>query len=226
MARYADLILDDKTKTLPEVTITGVSERQKAHDDSLALYNQGWNNYIERSIGSQRVLRPGDPMYLNYARGDGKPVVISQRGYNPTGKTHPVTNIERDLGDLNSNDPIQPIGTYEGSRSDVPQFAYKKPVHNPADYNITPMTQRDIAAPTTSIPGPQKIRNEHRQPNPSYPTLKTVFINNVPWWTENENGERLPYVDGIAPVPTYEFAYPNFKRGEKTTMGSLILEKK
>ena len=191
--------------TLPSVTISGISPRQQAYNDSLNSYNwmvnelHKWDDRVGKNKGLYKEQKLAIPETKN---------IIGEELFNQIkGKVGPTGSIDFSEPWMSGTDT-----QVEGLPYRKTILTYAKPVHNPSSGIVNPLQPQDTQLQNTqqSI-NPRSVPNGFTEPHPSYPQVKIQYSQSgKPMNMINSNGDTMPYGDGI---PSREFAFPKKKNG-------------
>jgi len=183
-----------KSKQLKEVNISGISPREQAYRDSLALYN-----IFHRLDSIQSELLYG-----------------SRRNINNTVLTN-------SLGTFSLNDAKEDLEKLQKLARDYYHIKYPSVTVNKGEYYNIPPTEKPVYDPVPirmpsrsakiNIPQQQrsiqKVKNGFTSDLPGYPTLKVQYNqNSKPMYIINRAGARIPFEPVPSRILTKEFAYP------------------
>ena len=193
-----------KNVDLPIVTISGVSQRQQAYNDSLALTKGPHEYYLqERKIDK----------YNKEGKENSDEARLIRDGVN----TLPGWLAYKNLQKLNGvkPEPIHGLGNAWGMAPNDPDYpVFKQPVYNPEENQVGKVNPIQPDLTSQSIFDASKMRsipNGWDQPDNNYPTLKIRYgQDGKPTHLVNSNGDTLPYIGDQAPYSsvTKQFAYP------------------
>jgi len=189
--------------TLPSVTISGVSPRQQAYNDSLVAYNKN-----PRLQACRDSLAVSDLKFRQRAD-------VRRNNHVSYDLDNTFSAAWERLTKLNG-EPPKPIGItkgkfYIGTTEDGPQYIdhaeeyqkpifpnIKKPVYNPSQFGINPIQPREVTQSIVSQPtiNPRPIPNGFTTDLPGYTGVKVFHSQDgKPMYIIDAKGNKQPVVD-------------------------------